>query len=241
MKKIIKVYKKGVDKNLKDINSILKKAGTSNLAIIPVCKNILLASSQNMTNKWATGRKYVRTQFAKKAFGKYYPKKQIELSLTIDGIINILDDLVDETMDNKERILYLTELSRAISVYNLCNHHKSIQVAFGHYFNKIILLSVAENYYEKLIKKEKDFNKIIKISVEIFNYRSMDIDIFNEIALINHKNKKAISKIMEIGRIFRAVNIIKKDIKDIDYDLQTKVETAITLMFKNKKYNFSEK
>jgi hypothetical protein len=43
-----------------------------------------------------------------------------------------------------------------------------------------------------------------------------------------------------MGRIFRAVNILKKDIKDIKYDLRHNMKTVIIIMSKNKKYDFSD-
>jgi hypothetical protein len=201
MRKEVKIYKASVEKNLDNINSIIKKIGVQNPTVAPACREILTISSQNMTSKWTSGRKYVRTLFAQKAFANYYPSKQLELSLAIDGIINILDDLFDENMNKKVKALYIIELLRINSLYNLHTPPKNIQIAFGHYFNKLISLAVAEDCYQKQIKNENNINKIIKASVEIFSCRSQDIDIFNEIALVNYKNKKTANKIMEMGRI----------------------------------------
>ena len=67
----------------------------------------------------------------------------------------------------------------------------------------------------------------------------MDIDVFNEIALINYKTaNKKIEKIKKIGRIFRAVNILKKDIEDIEYDTKNNIETIITIMTRKKECDF---
>ena len=90
MKEVISIYKKSVDTNLKDIISILKKLDIRNPEVFLSCKKILNLSADNIINKWLSGRKYSRTVFVKQAFGKFYPKKYIEISISIDAMINIL-------------------------------------------------------------------------------------------------------------------------------------------------------
>jgi len=240
MKEIIKIYKKSVDKNLIDISSILKKLGIKNPEVILSCRSILKLSSENITKKWLSGKKYVRTGFVREAFSDFYPKKYIEISMLIDAMINILDDLIDEQIDNKEKFLYIVELLRIFSSYSLNKQEKKIQTVVGHCFNKLISLAVAEDVYRKMITKEKRIEKIIDYSIETFNCRSMDIDVFNEIALIDYKGDSMAKKIKEIGRIFRAVNILKKDIGDIEYDRKKGMETIITHMAARKDYYFSK-
>ena len=118
MKEVIRIYKKSVDKNLKDIRSILKKLDMNDPAVFAACKEALKASSTNVAKKWLSGRKYSRTVFVKQAFGKFYPKKYIEISISIDAMINILDDLIDEDVDNKEKTLFMFEFLRVYSLYN---------------------------------------------------------------------------------------------------------------------------
>jgi len=238
MKEIISIYKKSVDENLKDIGSILKKLDIRNPEVFLSCKKILNLSADNVINKWLSGRKYSRTVFVKQAFGKFYPKKYIKISMSIDAMINILDDLIDEKIDDKEKTLYIFEFSRVFSLYSFKKPKEKIQTAIGHDFNKLISLAVAEKVYQKMIAKEKNIEKIIKHSVQIFGCRGTDINIFNEIALTDVKNNNAAKEIKEIGRIFRAVNIFKKDIKDISYDKKMELETIVTFMSSRKDYNF---
>jgi len=240
MKEIISIYKKSVDKNLKDISSILEKLDIKNPEVILSCKKILNLSADNVINKWLSGRKYSRTVFVKQAFGKFYPKKYLEISMSIDAMINILDDLIDEKVDDKEKTLFILEFLRVYSLYNSENPKGKIQIALGHDFNKLISIAISEGIYQKMIAKEKNIEKIIEYSVQIFGCRGTDINIFNEIALTDVKNNNAAKKIKEIGRIFRAVNIFKKDIKDINYDKKMGMETIITIMSSRKDYNFLE-
>lgn len=240
MKEIVSIYKKSVDKNLKDISSILEKLDIKNPEVILSCKKILNLSADNVINKWLSGRKYSRTVFVKQAFGKFYPKKYLEISMSIDAMINILDDLIDEKVDDKEKTLFILEFLRVYSLYNSENPKGKIQIALGHDFNKLISIAISEGIYQKMIAKEKNIEKIIEYSVQIFGCRGTDINIFNEIALTDVKNNNAAKKIKEIGRIFRAVNIFKKDIKDINYDKKMGMETIITFMSSRKDYNFFE-
>lgn len=238
MKKIVNTYKKGIKNNLDDIQSILKSLKMDSRGMMPAYKQALNMSSNYISGKWLTGRKYARTYFAQKAFGKYYPKKHTELSLTIDAMVNILDDFYDEKMSKEEKGLYLIEYLRVFALHNFFTPEKKIQKAIGHYFNQLISLAVAENIFLDLIKKEKQLDNLIKYSAELLLCRAQDIDIFNEIASIkyNSSQKRAI---MKIGRIFRAINILTKDIKDIKYDKKNGMENVVTYLSDRKNLDFS--
>ena len=237
--KLRAIYEKTVEENLKDIKSILKEVRIDNSVIASSYAKILSSSCRNLTEKWLSNRKYIRTLFVKEAFSNFYPEKHTKISLYIDALINILDDLLDEKMDDSVKLLYLVEFSRIFSLYHKRRLARDIQLALWHSFNKLISLAIAEGYYKNFIRKEKDIEKIIKYSVESFGIRSLDIDVFNEIALIDYKTaNKKIEKIKKIGRIFRAINIIKKDIEDIEYDTKNNIETIITIMIRKKECDF---
>lgn len=238
MKQIVNIYKKGVKINLDDIQKILKSLKMDGNSLMPAYRQVLNMSSQNIANKWLTGRKYARTYFAQKAFGKFYPKKHIELSLTIDAMVDILDDFYDEKISKEKNGLYLIEYLRVFALHNSFAPEKKMQKAISHYFNQLISLAVAENVFLDLIKKEKKLENLIKYSSNLLLCRAMDIDIFNEIALINY-DRKVKKNIMKIGRIFRAINIFTKDIKDIEYDKKNGMESVVTHLFSRKSLDFS--
>lgn len=202
-------------------------------------EQVLTMTAQNITGKWQAGRKYARTYFSQKAFAGYYPEEYLKLSLLIDATVNILDDIYDENMSKETRGLYLVEFLRISSLYNLHKLTKNIQEAVGHYFNQLITLAVAEGVYFKMIENEKELDKIVKLSADLLLCRAQDINIFNEIALVNHQNNEKES-IKLIGRIFRAINILKKDVDDIDYDKSNNMVSVVTYMSDRKDINFSE-
>jgi len=239
--KLKKIYEETAEENLRDIKQILKNNRVEDLDLIQRCDSILFSTPHHVSNKWSCYRKYVRTLFVKEAFSKFYPNKYLEISLYIDALVNILDDLLDEELNKQEKSLYVLELLRDFSLYHRKEIPRTIQNDVFHYFNKLLALAIAERHYINLIKKEESLEKIMNYSIKSFNLRSLDIDIFVEIALAgnNIKNKMGGEKIKKIARIFRAINLIKKDINDIKYDKSHNLETVITIMAsKKKKYNF---
>ncbi len=238
MERNIEKYKEGISKNIEEISEILSVLEMNTSELLPMYEKTLSASSQNITNKWLSGRKYARTYFSQKAFSEFYPEEHTELSLSIDVMVNILDDLFDEEFNQEEKALYILEFLRVFSLSNYSFPNRKIQAAIGRYFNKLITLALAENIYKNLIKQESDHEKIVKYSAELLLCRGMDIDIFNEIALANYD--KNVDQIKEIGRIFRAINILKKDIKDIDYDKENNMESIITNILDRDNIDFSK-
>jgi len=227
-KKILSIYRKSVGKNLKDISFILKELNIKNLDVFLLYGKLLNSSADNIINKWLSGKKYCRTYFVQKAFSEIYPKKYIRLSLCIDAMVNILDDLLDESLNKKEKVEYVIEFLRIFSIYNKEYPSKKISGLLSRYLNKLITLAVAESSYQEKIDYEKNIDKIITNSVDLLICRGMDIDIFNEIALLGNRNIKKEKTIKDIGRVFRAINILKKDIKDIEHDKKNNIKTTIT-------------
>jgi len=238
MKENIKIYQESLEKNIDDISKILDDLEMTFPDLMQIYKRALLASSENIANKWASERKYQRTYFVQTAFSNFYPKEITELSLYIDAMVNILDDLFDENLNKEVKGLYILEFSRVFSLYNYCYPDKKIQEMVGQYFNKLIVLALTEDIYGKLIKEEKDLNKIVKYSAELLLCRAMDIDIFIEIALQDQGDKS--DNIRKIGRIFRALSILKKDVKDIEHDTKNNIDTVITDIVSKKEILFNE-
>lgn len=239
MKDIIEVYRNTVKENLSSIEKILKSdIGIENPEIIKKMGDVLQMSSDNLVSKWKDSRKYMRTFFVKKAFPEY-PEDIIKISVSLDAIINLLDDILDEKMGKNLKSLYIVELIRIISIYNYQNLEKKYSETVGNYFNKIISIAILEDFYKDFIKKENDSKKILDLSIQIYNCRSLDMDIFTEIPLIRLYNKidDDLLKVIKVSRIFRALNLIKKDIKDAQHDKDNEVETVITLLYDSDDFN----
>jgi len=224
-------YRSTLKGNILDIESILRELEMKNSPPISIFKNILIQSSEEITQKWLLGKKYCRTYFINKAFGSLYPNKYLDLSLSIDAMINILDDLLDESLEEKTKTNYIIEFLRVSSVLYRNPIPEKIQKALKIYFEKLITLAVTEQIYQEQIKKEKRIDKVIQDSVDLLICRATDIDVFTEIGLVEFSNKKLAEKIKKLARLFRAINILKKDIGDIEHDKKNNIDTIVTLMY----------
>jgi len=239
MKKNCDIYQKTIKTNIFEIKTILENLGMKKEIPLSLYENFLNQSANMVTSKWLSERKYCRTHFAQKALGKLYPDEYIQISLCIDAMINILDDLLDEQLNEQAKTEYILEFLRVFSIYNSKCPSKKIQKFLEKYFNKLITLAIAENFYQQKIIQEQNMSKIVKNSADLLLCRGMDIDIFIEISLLKLKNQKAVPIIKEMSKIFRAINILKKDIKDISHDRENNIETVVILVLSKDKTNFS--
>ncbi|MCD4694386.1 hypothetical protein K8R62_03445 [bacterium] len=239
MKKNIKLYKQNIKRNINDIEEVLDNLKINDKISISIYEKMLTQSVNQVTDKWESGKKYCRTHFIQEAFGKKYPEKLSEISLLIDSMVNILDDFFDENLNKETRGQMLIEYLRIFSLFNYSFLNKKIQLSLGKYFNQLITLALAEDLYQNRILKNSNFEDIINDSVELLLCRGMDIDIFIEIALMDCKNRDTGEKIKKIARVFRAINIFKKDIKDINHDKKNNINT-VTITILDKKIDFSK-
>jgi len=236
VKKNIKIYQRSVIRNLEEIRQILDTIGIKKVPFSLYRKTLNISAIQ-ITQKWLSQKKYCRTFFVQEAFQEFYPSKYTLFSLWIDAMVNILDDLLDENLTKEKKAFYVIEFLRIFSLFESKCPEK-FKKLFGFYIEKLITLAIAEQSYQKVIEKEKNFKKIIKYSAELLICRAMDIDVFVEIAQSKLGSlKKEAKKTKEISRVFRAMNILKKDIKDIKHDQKSGISTVITLIL-NKKIHF---
>lgn len=236
-KKLSKSYKETLRGNFVDINDILIEFNIDKSKLFPVCRYLLESSSDNIVNKWLTKKKYVRTAFVLRAFSKSYPLNGLKKSLMIDAMVNILDDLLDEKLSQDDKKLYVLEYLRVFSNFLSTCPDKYILKALGKYINRLITLAIAEFEFLNFISKEKNRRKIIDLSFKLLSLRSQDIDIFVQIPMHLDKGLKS-EKLLKNFRIFRVVNLLKKDLADIDHDKQNNQETLVTYMLKRKDYEF---
>ncbi len=216
---LIKEYKETVKESLKDIEIILKKE-VNPLFVVKknVFENIFKESSNLIINKWRNKKKYTRTLLVVKAFEGLYPPEILKISLLTDSLVNILDDLIDEPLDKKEKTIYVLEFLRVFSLYaNL--FPKKVSYSLRLYIEELITLAIAENRLQDYFKLHTlDYGKFLESSFDLFNYRAMDIDIFVNLASYKKPSFKKSLYLKNISRIFRALTIIKKDLSDLSHD-----------------------
>lgn len=232
-----KIYKQKIDDSLDDIENILNNLDIDEEISLNNFTNLFEKSSKDIISSWVTGRKYSRTVFTKKAFQNEFPEDLLSFSLSIDVMINILDDFLDERLSADRKKNYVIEFLRNFSIYNHIEVPQKLRDSVGVYMNKLITLALSEKICEKRIKMEDDLDKITNLSASLLKCRGMDMDIFSEIALINYEGDS--DRIVELFRIFRALNIFKKDILDISYDNENGIKTVVILVL-DKNLSFSK-
>lgn len=238
--KNVKIYNTSIDRNIKTIEKTLRKFAVKGVPI-EMYREILSATSLMVTTKWKTGRKYTRTTFTQRAFDKKYPTKNLEISLATDAMVNLLDDLLDEKLSDKEKEQYVLEFLRVFAIYSSKNNIPNMNIWMGEYMNKLITLAVAEQVYQTQILKEKNIENLAQKSKELLTCRGVDIEIFIQIALSAHNvSDKATDEILNIARIFRGMNILKKDIQDMEHDTKIGNKTVVLLVLNKKDLSFND-
>ena len=194
--------------------------------------SILEQATEKIIQNWLSGKKYIRTLFMHRVMEDHYPQKAIQLSLSIDAIINILDDILDEDLDNQTKTAYIVEFIRTMAIFTSKISDPYRAKMIERYFNKIISIAIGEKIYKNLIKNETGAEKTKRLLLEVYTCRSLDMDIFVELPLLEIQFKsKDVDKMLILGRHFRILNLIKKDIDDIEHDKRGGIDTGVTLAF----------
>lgn len=226
-------YRNTFKKNLKRIESTLESFPVSKKErrfILDEIKNLFGITSQSIINKWDTGRKTCRTSYMLEIMPDY-PQGVLELSLTIDAIINIFDDLYDEPAKKEDRLIYLVELMRSLSNIVRENLKREVRESLSRYLDNIILIAMAEQNYCRKIKQSSSFEEKIALAIKCYDFRSLVMDIFVELPILELKGRKeGMENIISLARIHRAVCLVKKDLRDLGHDIENQTETPVSII-----------
>lgn len=239
IQRLAEIYKGSVPLNLDDIKAELDEHGLG-ASVFEKYRDVLVTSSEMIVSKWESGEKYIRTQFVTLAFGDRYPKDRLETSIAIDAMINILDDLLDERLTEDQKKLYVLEYLRAFSVFSKQQVDESLQEDLGTYFNKLITLAIAEGEFLERVKAHDDLGAVVDDSFELLLIRSLDIDVFVELAAGKGVNDEKLARLKQAARLFRTINMLKKDIIDIDHDRENEQETMVIHILDRDDVDFEE-
>jgi len=227
-----KMYVSTINDNLMEIDSILREINVSDSVPLEQFAGVFSKSSNDLADMWSTGRKTLRTAIAYQMIPDY-PENILLVSLSIDSLINLLDDIFDEVMEKKERAVYIIELMRILAVLIKQKTSHEIQSIVSSYFNKILCIAISEMAYANQIKTSRAFEKKLICSIQSYNCRSLDMDIFFELPI--HKlngDEKEKKQIVSLGRVHRAISLIKKDYVDLKHDSESQTETPLVILSK---------
>ena len=223
------VYLATIEENLRSVDRILAQLG---IADIPreQLRGMLLRASQSLTQRWRTGRKTVRTQIAMR-FIPDYPQEVLELSLALDAIINLLDDLLDELLAGKQKAAYILEFVRVLALFNHLHVPPEYQERIADYFNKGIGIVVAEIVYREKMKATDDFDDRLLYARQCYDAKGLVMDIFVELPLLALFGPEApLQEVVPLARLHRAVSLLHKDFDDIAHDRENGTETPMVIL-----------
>ncbi|MBU0496480.1 MAG: hypothetical protein KKC68_07770 [Candidatus Thermoplasmatota archaeon] len=224
-------YTKTLDQNAASLPRLLESIHLSEPVNPYLIQQITMASAQNLTDKWLTGRKSLRTEIAYRTIPDY-PESMLTSSLLIDALINLLDDSLDELMTKPERSLYIIELVRVLAIYNHQTLSKEAYQKIAEYFNKILCIAATEKLYAKNIKSTTEFSRCLQQAINCYNCKSIVIDIFFELPLLERYGAKTdICNIISLARVHRALYQILKDYNDVERDIANETETPMVILF----------
>jgi hypothetical protein len=232
----IDLYGSSRELNYQDIRTIIQDLKIDNHISHEDFEFFINSSIDNLINKWKSGRKILRTDVARSIINDY-PHRMIRPSIILDATINLLDDLFDEKMNKEEKGLYIIELLRINAVLMQENLSKTQDLHISNYYNKLLCIAIPEFLYKEKILNSDNIDDIVLLSMQCYDCKSMDMDIFMELPLSELKYSDEIIKdIVELARIHRALILIRKDIIDIDHD--KRMETITPMVILNEREEF---
>ncbi len=225
---LIERYLSMIELNLSDIDDTVHENDDQT----PL-EQMIRRAAGNLTEKWRRGRKTLRTEVAYRAL-RGYPDSTLNTSLTLDAMINLLDDIYDEALGKEEMALYIVELIRTIANMNHLVEDGE-RTAMERYFNKILVIAFSEMHYRTRIKESVSYEEKLSSVIKCYEVKSTDMDVFIELPLrAKGLDDETTSMYTRLGRVHRAVSIIVKDLDDLEHDVEAGEETPVVLLFRER-------
>jgi hypothetical protein len=227
---ISNLYFETVNESIDLLIDILEHININNSTYKEELSDVLNASAQNIISKWKNHKKTLRTKVIYDIIPNY-PEHLLKKSLLLDATVNILDDIYDETLTKEQTSIYIIELLRILSLFNQEDKFTSYSNEVSNYFNKLLCIATLEKIYKEKIEKSPTFDDVVKYSIECYNSKSMDIDIFIELPLLEMGvDSDRIGELVSLINVYRALYIIFKDISDLEHDKKNDIKTPIVII-----------
>jgi len=181
-------------------------------------------TSKTLIEKWSKECKVFRTEYAWKAI-PIHPTNTLPLSVLLDAILNILDDL-----SNKQNVdVYAIELAKLISLLCLQDNFYKHRNRISEYFQKILCVKGLEAVYYDAIRQSKSFDYKLFFTIKCYSLKSMDVDIFFELPLTDLSLETGVEWVVKLARMFRAIDMIKRDSEAFYSDFQNQIDTPLVI------------
>lgn len=223
------LYLETVKENADLLTDLIKRSHLDNPGFEEEYASVLEASAENIVSKWRKHRKMLRTKVVCDVIPDY-PARILKQSLLLDAMVNILDDLYDEPLQKEVNSLYIIELLRTLALFNR-DGLRSYGDEVSDYLNKLLCIAILERTYMGKIQNSSTFDEVLRYSIECYDVKSMDVDIFIELPLLEMGVvAEQIAEVTGLLNVLRALHIIFKDLVDLEHDAFHGIETPIMIV-----------
>ncbi len=195
---------------------------------LPIVREAVHSAADYILDRWASGRKSVRTQMAVATIPNY-PQEVLTTSLLIDAMVNMLDDLIDERLTKQEQGQLVLELLRVIALLNETPLPTPLRFLMASYIHKGAFIAVAEQFYYPQIQPtagDRDQNIL-----DAYLARSIDTDFFFRLPLMWRLGVQVnVDDILALARVARALALLHKDLGDGDHDRAHRTPSPVLLL-----------
>lgn len=194
-------------------------------------------SLNELEERWRSGRKSLRS-FPTIKLLEYHgdTDEDLEEILTsFDAIINCLDDIIDtENLSKENKIVYTSNI--AFSTSRIADFNLQDEETHDYlidYWTDIFQIPSVEEKLNNEIRESETRSEMIEAGIESYSYRAKDIDIFSDIGY-NLTNLNTTKNVLDEDlRTYRARELLRKDIKDIERDRQDDDLTPVIEILEN--------
>ncbi len=190
-------------------------------------------------NKWKKNRKSLRTLPVVNVYNNVLDEKLsnsvVESLLCLDAWIGSMDDEIDtKNISKRDKIFNIcnTAFSGGIGILNLPEGEKEgLRNLFFEYLTELFQIPNVEKKTLLAIKEAKSDVREVKFVRSFYSYRSIDIDLFAKIpGIVNDIDDKVFGTVVKDLEVFRARELILKDIVDVERDLKDEDFTALMVL-----------
>jgi len=186
-------------------------------------------SLERSLQAWKEGRKSLRTLPVIQAYEAVLNDPvadTVKRTLTgLDATINVLDDIIDtRTLEKPEKIELTANVAFAgmLAFTNIPAHYQDRAVdTITQYLTELFQIPLVENRTVTTIQNTTSVDEIVQAASRCYAYRARDIDAFATLPGILHEvDDERRTQLVDDLRVYRAHELIYKDIADVPIDLR---------------------
>ena len=199
------------------------------LCLAERCRWVLGIGDELLENKEKSGRKRSRTDIVRRAFAHLYPENVESFSRLIDRFTDICDDLHDDhSMKIQEKQILIASVAHNLwEILESKSRERFEELAL--HLRRMIYIQAAEHELLEALKQTSGLSRLEEILLKNYLVRSMVLDVFTRVAAIDRVGYTP-EALVKAGRLYLAVDLLNKDIRDIEHDRENGTLSPILIL-----------